>query len=1091
MLLTFRTIAKYERKVLLRSWFFRIFSALSLFVLFVFNMGEISVVGDMEWVYRAVPSNMPYVAMFLLNIPQAVIAVFLSSEFIKRDRKQDTTEVFYVRSMSNATYLLGKAWSILSIFLLVNGAALLLGLIFNLLAMDTSVDWRAYLYYPLLISLPTLVFVIGLSSLLMSIIRNQALTFVILLGYILSSLIYLQGSQNYLFDYMAFYLPLFHSDIAGFGDWQTILTLRTMYACFGIGFLAFSILFLNRLPQSRVMNAAALLTGVLLTGLGVWLGYQHLNRYRKAVELPRQMVALNNEYLGHAQVDIEAHRIELEQEEFSYKASSLIKGTTDQAAQEFVFSLNPGLTVNSVFQGEQPLDFERKVHLLLVRTDTVLAAGTPLDLTINYSGRIDEDACYPDIETENKYEKNYDFLFDIGQRYAFLQPEYLLLTPETQWYPQAGVTYSDQSSLWYRKDFINYQLTVKTLPGLVAVGPGDRRQTADDTYQFEADFAMPQLSLSIGNYRMDSLEVDSLTFSVHYLEGHDYFHNALKDIRDTLPEILRERLGDFERRNGLKYPFTAFSLVEVPGQFKSFDRTWTSIHETNQPGMVYIPEKGLYSRQWDFNGSVKRQGRWRQNRNLSPEEMQLKIFMGFLEEFFRFKNLNTYNRGSNTIVEETINPYYQFVQFYEMVNNLDSREWPVLNRIFESYLRSEKAASGDWVRRSSGSTQDELANMVLQEKSFAEVLNLAENRELIDNVIELKGEMLFSIIQAQAETDRFRESIIRLLEEKRFENFQFEDFKARIQSEFGVDLSNYMDKWFNQTEMPQYLIGTPVAEKVQSGNRELTRIWFKAANLGSAAGVIKSTIRPGDNQNHLLYLEPGQTKEVAYLSVTEPQGIHFNTLASGNLPNQLDYAFEQIRKTTVVNAEEKQVLIDQPIVQNDEREIIVDNEDPAFEFTHYEEVSRLRKWLNPDVDDGFKYEGTRVWRPPLNWTATTDDRFFGNFIRSAFYIKAGDGEKEAKWKIPVKEAGRYDVFYHVYKDDSFNWNGDRRGNYLFTIPHQNGVDRPKIELTRNTPDGWTSLGDYVFAADTITVTLSNESKLLAIFADAIKLVKMD
>ena len=125
---TFLTIAKYERKILLRSWFFRIFSALTLFMIFVFNMGEISEVGDRTWVYRAVPSNMPYVAIYLLNIGQAIIAVFLASEFIKRDRKQDTTEVIYVRSMSNASYVLGKTWSILSLFLLVNIVALILSL---------------------------------------------------------------------------------------------------------------------------------------------------------------------------------------------------------------------------------------------------------------------------------------------------------------------------------------------------------------------------------------------------------------------------------------------------------------------------------------------------------------------------------------------------------------------------------------------------------------------------------------------------------------------------------------------------------------------------------------------------------------------------------------------------------------------------------------------------------------------------------------------------------------------------------------------------------------------------------------------------
>ena len=1084
---TFRTIAKYERKILLRSWFFRIFSALSLFVLFVFNMGEISAVGDMRWVYRAVPSNMPYANLFLLNLAQAVIAVFLSSEFIKRDRKQDTTEVFYVRSMSNGAYMLGKTWSILSIFLLVNGAALLLGLIFNLLALDTSVDWQAYIYYPLLISLPTLLFIIGLSCLLMGIIRNQALTFVLLLGYILSSLIYLKNSYDYLFDYMVFYLPLFHSEIVGFGDWEKILTLRGMYACFGLGFIFFSILLLKRLPQSRLMNGFSLVLGLSFTATALFLAKQHLIRYQKSIDLPLEMVALNNQYLHHSRIDIEDHAICLEQSEDSFTATSRISGQTDTGAQEFVFTLNPGLEVSSVTSGDQQLSYYRKHHLLFIKSDTIIPAGTSLHWIIEYKGAIDELACYLDIDPKFKNKRPDNFLFDIGRKYAFIHPDYLLLTPENQWYPQAGVGYSDQSPSWYRKDFIHYELTVKTLPGLNPVSQGKPKQIAENTYLFEQDLALPQLSLSIGNYQKSSIQSDSLEFSLYYIAGHDYFNTALLDIRDTLSSIVQEKLGDFERKSGLKYPFSEFAIVEAPGQFKSFDRTWTSVHQTNQAGLVYMPEKGLYSRRMDFNGSIKRQKRWGRGRNRTPEQLQIQAFYDFLDQFFRFKNVNT----NNNVVEESINPYYQFAQFYEMCNNLDSEQWPVMNRIIESYLRSENSAGPDWVRRNSGSTQDELANMVLQEKSFAEILTLTENRTLIDNVIELKGETLFSMIQAKAETEKFRDYITTYLAENRFRNLRFEDFQAELQSRFGVDLSSHMTKWFNEIEMPRYLISTPIAEKVLAGNHEMTRVRFRVSNLGTSEGVIKSTLRPGDTEAKLLYLEPGQTKEAYYLSVTEPSGIHFNTLTSGNLPNQIEYSFEQINKTSVTNAEEKQVVVDQPIVFTNTREIVVDNESPAFEFTHYEEVSRLRKWLKPTEEEDFKYKGTQVWRPPFNWTATTSDRFFGEFVRSAFYIKAGDGSKEAKWKIPVTEPGRYDVFYHVYKDDSFNWYRDQKGSYQFIIPHENGTDRPTIELTKQTPAGWTSLGDYVFRSDTITITLSNESKLRAVFADAVKLVRMD
>ncbi len=1090
---TFLTIAKYERKILLRSWFFRIFSGLTLFFIFVFNMGEVSQVGDQTWIYRAVPSNMPYLAIYLLNIGQAIIAVFLSAEFIKRDRKQDTTEVFYVRSMSNASYVLGKAWSILSLFLLVNIAALGLSLIFNSLAKDTSIDWQAFLYYPALISIPTLVFIIGLSSLMMSIIRNQALTFVILVGYIISSLIYLKSSHNYLFDYMAFHLPMFHSQITGFGDWETIWTLRGMYTCFGFGFIFISILLLKRLPQSRLQNLMSFIFAIGFMGGGIYLGNQHLNRYHKSVELPEQMIALNNEYLSYAQIDIQDHEILLTQAADGISVESKIIGNAKVESKKFVFNLNPGLNVRAVLFEGQPIKFEQKLQLLLVQFDTIIPAGTKVNLQVNYAGTIDEDAMFIDVDHKLKSKRPDDYLFDIGRQSVFIQSQFLLLTHEAQWYLQAGVGYSTLSTSWFRKDFIDYKLTVKTLPGLIPVSSGQIKEIAEDTYYFERDFALPQLSLSIGNYKKKSLQIDSLEFSVYHIEGHDYFHDAFPDIRDTLPAIILERLRDYERNIDLKYPFKGFSIVEVPGHFKSYDRTWTSIHQNNQAGLVYFPEKGLFSRINDFKSYVKRQKRWGRNRDKTPEELQTLVLHQFIDRFFRFKDMSTNSNSQGTVVEESINPYYQFVQFYEMSNNLDSEDWPVLNRVFESYLRGSENAGPEWVRRNSGSTQNELANMVLQEKTFAEILNLKENQELIDNVIELKGETLFSIIQAKADTDQFRNFIGELLAETRFQNLPFENFNERLQNEFGVDLSDQMEKWFNEIQLSRYRISTPVAEKVLAGNKEMIRVSFKVTNDGSAEGVIKVTLHPDENKDNekLLYLEPGQTKEASYLTVTEPTGIHFNTLSSGNLPNQIEYNFEQIGKSSIKNAKEGESIIEEPLVLANKGEIIVDNESPDFEFSHFEEVSRLRKWLKPKEGDGFKYKGTRVWRPPLNWTATTSDEFFGEFIRSAFYIKSGDGSKKVKWKIPIADPGRYEVYYHVYKDDSFRWDRNLKGNYQFSIPHQNGTDHPSIELSHQSPAGWTALGDYSFSSDTVTISLSNETKLRAIFADAIKLVKMD
>ncbi|MEM6967030.1 MAG: ABC transporter permease, partial [Bacteroidota bacterium] len=1044
---TIWTIAKYERKILFRSWFFRIFSALTLFMIFVFNMGEISAVGDQTWIYRAVPSNMPYLAIYLLNVGQAIIAAFLSSEFIKRDRKQDTTEVIYVRSMSNASYVLGKMWSILTIFLLVNVAALGLSLIFNALAADTHIDWQAFLYYPILLSVPTLIYIVGLSSLVMSIIRNQALTFVLLVGYILSSLIYLGSSYNYLFDYMAFYQPLFHSQITGFGDWETVWTLRGMYTCFGLGSLFLSILLLKRLPQSKIQNALSAVLALAFLGSGIYLGNQHLNRYYESLELPQEMIALNNQHLATAKIDIDRHEIMLTQQENGVRVEAKITGKTKAESKEYVFNLNPGLEVTSVQANGNPVGFEQKLQLLLVQFDSVVSKNITINLQVEYSGTIDENAMFIDIDENTKFTRPNNYIFDIGKRYAYLEPNFLLLPQEAKWYLQSGVGYSTESASWFRKDFIDYQLSVKTLPGLIPISAGQLQKIGEDTYTFERDFDLPHLSLSIGNYQKKSLRVDSVEFSVYHIEGHDYFNNAFPDIRDTLPSIILERLRDYERKIDLKYPFKDFSIVEVPGHFKSYDRTWTSVHQHNQAGFVYFPEKGLFSRLNDFNGYVKRIKRWNSGRNKTPEELQIVTLNRFIDRFFRFKDTEVRSTNTSTDVNESINPYYQFVQFYEMSNNLDSEDWPVLNRIFESYLRGSENADPEWVRRNSGSTQNELANMVLQEKSFAEILNLQENQQLIDNVIELKGETLFSIMEAKANTNRFRDFIGDVLLENRFQNLPLEDFNKKLQAEFEVDISNQMEKWFNETQLSKYRFSTPIAEKVLAGNKEMFQVTFKVTNEGSTEGVIKTTLRPDEDVEKLLYLAPAQTKEVFYLSIKEPTGVLINTLSSGNLPNRIEYNFEQVGKGTTKNATEKETIINESLVVTDAREIIIDNEDSEFDFTNFEEVSRLRKWIKPKEGDDFKYKGSRVWRPPLNWTATTNDKFFGDFIRSAFYIKAGDGSKQAQWKIPIEDPGRYDVYYHIYRDVSFRWDRNQNGSYQFIIPHQNGTDRPKIELT--------------------------------------------
>ena len=87
------TISRYETKLLRRSWLFRIFAVLSLLIIVFFQISlQSNIFGWYRWGMVAMPSSIPFVNIYLFNIAQSIIAIFLAGNFLKRDKKLDTAE---------------------------------------------------------------------------------------------------------------------------------------------------------------------------------------------------------------------------------------------------------------------------------------------------------------------------------------------------------------------------------------------------------------------------------------------------------------------------------------------------------------------------------------------------------------------------------------------------------------------------------------------------------------------------------------------------------------------------------------------------------------------------------------------------------------------------------------------------------------------------------------------------------------------------------------------------------------------------------------------------------------------------------------
>ncbi len=1102
------SIAKYERKTLLRSWFFRIFSVLSLLVLFGMNFGMIiQGGGEAGWAIRSIPAAIPYFNLLILNVAQAIIAVFLASDFLKRDKKLDTTEVIYMRSMTNGEYVIGKTWGNLQVFLVLNIAVIFMALIFNMLAQDTTIHWASYGIYLLIISVPTLVFIMGLSFLLMSVIRNQAITFVLILGYIGITLFLIEDKYYYLFDYMSFNIPMLISDIAGMGSPEKVFIHRAIYLSLGLGFIFLTIFLLKRLPQSDSMTFFSLIFAILLFASGGYLAYTHISRFKSTETLRANAIEINNQYVKEKLPATRANTISLEHKGETIEATARItlENETGQPLDKLIFSLNDGLEIKNFKFNEQETPFVRKYQVIVAREGVHLAPGEQAVVTISYSGKINEALCYLDISEEDRLKKHGKFVLNVEKRYAFLSEDYVLLTPEANWYPKTGVTYSTEDVSWYHPEFIDFRLDVKTQPGLTAISQGEPRDTSNGVFSFHSPVPLTQISLAIGNYKTKKTEQDSIQLGIWHLEGHDFFSDAFPETRDTIPNLVAERLGDFERTYNLDYAFNRFYLVEVPAQFKSFERTWMSRQEYVQPGQIFIPEKGYLIREADLEGMKKRMQRWGRGRGnqMTDKDIEIRLLMDFLGVFTREESRDfSRNRGEFSITEYP-NPYFAFPMLYSFQNNIQSDKYPVINRIFEAYLKSQSVdMHRGWMQNMQGMSEDELANIALQDSTFEEIISDPEQKKIIDNVIKLKGEVLFSMVQWKAGQEEFEDFLSRLLKACRFKNIPFGQFDRQIYEKFGVELIPVMEDWFKAKELPGYLFSPVEAVKVKTGQAMKSKISMKITNFTDTEGVVKISFRLGgrrrgprpvsgdDMINKLVYLEPHQTKEVSYMLDADPRMVMINTLTSKNIPQLIMEGFREIEEDPRATPFEGEVVVEDPVTKEGRGETIVDNEDPGFEVDVTDDISLLEKWIIKDTGEGSKYSGLNFWRPPSNWTAVTNSDFFGEYIRSAYYTKSGDGSLNARWHVPVKETGYYDLYYHLHKPHMLRRRGgEESGEYLFTVHSDDGAEEVSLE-TRSAEEGWNHLGSFYFSPDTALIELSNKSKLKVLFADAVKIIKL-
>jgi hypothetical protein len=1048
------TVAKYEAKTLRRSWFFRLFSIGALFIFTFLNIGLYSPIGDESWDMVSIPASLPLINLYLLNIGQAIVVIFLAADFLKRDKKLDTNEVLYTRSMSNFEYIIGKTWGILRLFLGLDLIILSIGLTVNIISKNMSVDFMAYIYYLLIISVPTIVFSLGLAFVLMSIIRNQALTFLLLLGTAALNMFYLWFRMGSIFDYMAFGLPVFKSGVIGFDNLSFIINQRLLYLFLGLALVLTTVLLFKRLPQSIIHRNLTI--GFLITFLAgaVVCAFNTYSVHRKDVEEKNITIETNRQFENRNFATLTDASIEFSHKGESFEASARlkIKNNNREPLDRYLFSLNPSLKVIRITTQGKDLSFKKTNHIIEIDPGRSLNQGESDSILISYQGSISESFCYPNY-SDNVKESPYRIaMLNVNKRESFLKNNFVLLTPETHWYPVTSLNYYPSNPARISINFTNYTLRVKKENGLSAVSQG--RMKSEDGYDlFETDSPLTGLTLVLGNYKSDTIRVDSINYISYYFPGHDYYKKDLKEIKDTLPNLISGIMRELETNFSTKYPFKTLSLVEVPVQFYSFPKKNTQTRAEVQPSMVLLPEKlstineAGFLRQ--FTSQKKRMAR--NNQIITDKELKVRIFNNFIRntfisgENFRFIN----GVASNEPTRYRLGP-----SFYFFKNNFYSTEYPVINAVFESHLQqiSPLGPRGGFQAMLGTLSDNDKANLILKEISFKDLLAKNPRGDTVRTVLAVKGDWLFNLLRSKAGIEEFKTWFSEYMEISRFKAIDIQQFNSTIKDKFGFDFYPYLSNWFTGKEQPGFLFTDLKVNEIIVGDRSRFQVMFVASNPEPVAGLFNISFRTGgpggggrgqmggpmqqgggpgggnfnissqgrgmeaSDISRIVLMGPRESKKVGIVLDSRPRAMLINTLFAKNIPGEINMPINDIIKTKGTTKEftgEELLSSTPPFI--DPSEIVVDNEDSGFISGRQNAVSPLKKLFKLENRYGQTYKQVSVWDIPEYWQPVVLSSYFGKYVRSAVYTRGGKGDKTITWAAIITEPGYYDVFCYIGK----------------------------------------------------------------------------
>lgn len=1134
------SVAKYESKLLTRSWFFKIFIIILALIAAIMLMAVGQEQNNLIHTLGALPTIVPYIIILYLNIAQSFVIIFLSADYLKRDKQLDTSEVFYVRPLSNAEYLLGKMWGTIKPFLQFNGIFLLILFFIVRFILNINCQIGDFITYYFIVVVPSLIFITGASTALMLTIGNQAITFIIMLGASVLSLMYSGGYVGNLFDIFLYELPITKSAIIGITNLSTILNHRAIYAVIGVASILLSISLFKRLASSKKSKYYWFIASIATYCLAIVLIFNYYLESTKYSRVSKQVIALNSKYADYPKLQVDNYTLDITQHPYSLSTIAKVSGTVAGGDVEkivkgennkLVFTLNSGMNITSVTtEDSTSLNFIREGHIVVVELDE---PKDSLTLIFKYSGAISENELYVDIKKEFRDVYN-KFLnaFKLDKKGAFITPNWVVLTPESNWYIKPGVTYSDEVTNWRSDYFSNYSVNITPLKGQIPVTQGVPTLLADSlSYNYTTQEPLRAISLAISDYKVLTTKVDSIDYSLYIHSTNINKISILDSIRDTIPALIKEMKGDFERFANTEYSLKRFTIVDAPEQLFSYVRDWSTTQEIAQPEMLFLPGFGCNFKD-DYNLNSKYQSLKRASDRgwLRPPMSDKAIKATILTNHtYLWGNKSVTDNwqssaGGNFNVVKKPNPHYLPSVLFNGKYNIisDSLSWG--NQLIEIYYSSydnllkENANK----RNNNGMSDIEQMLILLQEKGANSFLSSAKYSRFSSEIIMTQINTLFAEAMSKMGYENFDNYFRELIEQSEYKNITLNTILDSLSAHSGCNLRTKLKELNKPLELPAFYFRDVETESSYLNDEPIFSTEVVVSNISNVTGYVELIYSIRDDiEKAVIELAPNETKRVVKHHSTAIPRVNANTMNSKNIPQ---YTYLKVnrpeserrrgrggrggsgknRVTKPLKPEGEFILKGNKITP--EGEVIVDNEDSKlFSISAPPKSGYLNSWIDKSMSSEYKYMSPHR-RAPYKWGLISNEQFYGTYIRSGLMIRGSktSGNQSVTWKIPVENGSKYSLYFSTKAPDELRSRQHYRGRgrnveltYDFTIDAGKEEEETtynfknmSFDVIRSYSFSWEWIGDYTAESDTISISLSNKSNMYKVNADAVKAVKI-